>query len=490
MNAFPDTFCIIDTETSGMRPPFSRVIDLGIIRVEKGKVVEKYQTLLNPGVSIPSFITGITNLTDQDLVDAPPFEEVALKVQDLLSDAVFVAHNASFDYAFIKSEFERIDMPFSAETLCSVRLSRKLFPGERSHSLDAIINRYGIRVKDRHRALPDAEAVWQFFGEIDREVDQDTLVAAVAHVRQGTAKPSLPKDTFTDLPNSAGVYFFYGPEQELLYIGKSKNVRTRARSHFTKSAKDKEEHLQSQTALVQSVKTSGELSALILESALIKAEAPVYNRALRRKRKLVIAERQVDENGYAQVSIVTTDTLSADPNVLSVFRNTTQAKGVIRKIAKETKLCPKLLGLEKAATACFSYQLGICDGACVGKSDLKTHNDRLDQAFASRRLRVWPYKGAIMIDEREDVSKGTVFFIDNWVLTGAFRYEDEVYSLFAAELVKNVFDYDTYKILARYILNPKNKRNMKVLTPTEYRRQLALCAGAEDGVSYGEPVID
>src|SRR5690606_31915230 len=157
----------------------------------------------------------------------------------------------------------------------------KLFPGERSHSLDAIIDRYGIRVKDRHRALPDAEAVWQFFGEIDREVDQDTLADAIAHVRQGTAKPSLPKDTFTDLPNYAGVYFFYGPEQELLYIGKSKNVRTRARSHFTKSAKDKEEHLQSQTALVQSVKTSGELSALILESALIKAEAPVYNRALR-----------------------------------------------------------------------------------------------------------------------------------------------------------------------------------------------------------------
>ncbi len=486
MNAFPSTFCIIDTETSGMRPPFSRIIDLGIIRVEKGEVVERYQTLLNPGVSLPPFITGITNLTDNDLVDAPTFEEVAVKVQEILSDAVFVAHNASFDYAFVKSEFERIDMPFKAETLCSVRLSRKLFPQERTHNLDAIIKRHDIRIKERHRALPDAEAVWQFFSRIENQVDPEALSLAVAHARQGAAPNSsrssapLPKDTFTDLPNSAGVYFFYGPEQELLYIGKSKNVRNRARSHFTKSAKDKEEHLQLQTSSVQSVKTSGELSALILESALIKSESPVYNRALRKKRKLVTALREIGEDGYARVSIVATDALNPDPNILSVFRNTTQAKGVLRKIAKETKLCPKTLGLEKGLGECFAHQLGNCDGACAGKIDVGIHNTRLDEAFDSRRLRVWPYKGVVMIDERENATCGTVFFIDNWTLTGAFRYEDETYAPFAEELVADIFDYDNYKILARYMLNPRNKKAIKILTPSEYRRQLAVCTGFEN----------
>ncbi|HEV7121607.1 MAG TPA: exonuclease domain-containing protein, partial [Candidatus Paceibacterota bacterium] len=229
MRAFPRSFVIIDTETTGMRPPFSRVIDLGIIRVEDGTVTERFETLINPGVSIPSYIRRFTSITDEDLQDAPSFEEIALQVEALLKDAVFVAHNAPFDYAFIKSEFRRLDMEFNAETLCSVRLSRALFPKERSHSLESIINRYGIKTHARHRAMPDAQAVWDFFQLIDKTVDAKEIQRAVQAVRQGgdSPAPRVARDTFAELPDSAGVYFFYGPEQELLYVGKSKHIRTR-----------------------------------------------------------------------------------------------------------------------------------------------------------------------------------------------------------------------------------------------------------------------
>jgi len=171
---------IIDTETTGMRPPYSRVIDIGIIRVEDGKEVERYETLVNPQTSIPPFISDMTSITDGDLMDAPTFDEIAIEVEGFLKDAVFVAHNVGFDYAFIQSEFARLDMHFQATTLCSAALSRTLFPRQSRHNLDALIQHHGLVIDGRHRALPDADAVWQFFQKIGTEVSERKLRDAVA----------------------------------------------------------------------------------------------------------------------------------------------------------------------------------------------------------------------------------------------------------------------------------------------------------------------
>jgi DNA polymerase-3 subunit epsilon len=176
MKAFPAAMAIIDTETTGMRPPYSRVIDIGIIRIENGKEVERYETLVNPQSPIPSFISDMTSITDADLVDAPTFDEVALEVEAFLKDAVFVAHNVGFDYAFMQSEFARIDMGFYAPTLCSAALSRALYPHQKRHSLDMLIHRHELVVDGtRHRAMPDADAVWQFFQKIGENVSERKL---------------------------------------------------------------------------------------------------------------------------------------------------------------------------------------------------------------------------------------------------------------------------------------------------------------------------
>ena len=483
MEAFPEIFTIIDTETTGMRPPMSRIIDIGIIRVEQGKVVERYQTLLNPGMTLSPMIGRLTGIRTEDLEDAPPFDEVAFKVQELFADSVFVAHNASFDYRFVQSEFRRIGIEFSMPTLCTVQLSRKLFPKERGHNLDALIARHGLTCDSRHRALPDADVLEQFIRMASAQLPKEVIEDALATLLYGnkTAK-KMPNTKFSHLPDGAGVYFFYGEDDELLYIGKSKHVRTRARSHFSKSSEHKERHLQEGTASIETISTSGELSALLLESALIKKESPVYNRALRKRCSLVIAKRVQDENGYDTVTLSRTEELTPSTNILGVFRTMVQAKEKIKVLAKEHRLCAKLLGIEKSSGACFGSQIQTCDGACTGKIDTDTYNERVTEAFSQRRLRSWPYKGPVLITERENENSGTIFFIRDWVLLGSFRYDGEQCS--ELPLAEKDFDYDLYKILVRYMLNPKNRRSIRTLTEREFQKEYAQCTDSYENVLH------
>lgn len=487
MNGLPDIFCIIDTETTGMRPPYSRIIDLGIIRVEHGKEVARFETLLNPSVSLPSMIKRITSIHDEDLATAPVFEDVALQVEELLEGAVFVAHNAPFDFAFVRSEFERLAMPFSPQALCTVKLSRALTPKAKRHSLDAVVERYGLPLRARHRAMPDAEAVWDFLQSLPQHHEEEDIARAAAHAQGNGGRSRAARDSFTDLPSESGVYFFYGPDQELLYIGKSKHVRTRARSHFHSTRDRKELRLQEETAMVSSIATSGELSALVLEAALIKEQNPLYNRALRKRKTLMIARETEHPSGYPTLALSRTGDLSADTRILGVFRTLTQAKQALRTLAKEHRLCHKLLGIEPGEGACFARQLGACEGACIGKEDPDSYRQRFDAAFAKRRMRAWPYRGMVRIDERHAPDAGTVFFIDEWVLRGAYRYEGESFEPLIEGGSSGTFDYDTYKILARYLLNPKNRRSISTITRREYERWLERSDSSADG--YAEPSI-
>jgi len=463
-----------------MRPPYSRVMDIGIIRVEHGRVVERFSTLLNPGTRIPPSIQSFTTIREEDVARAPQFEDVALQVEELLKDAVFVAHNAAFDFNFMQHEFKRLDMPFAPERLCTVALSRALYPDARGHSLDAVIARHGLTAPIRHRALPDAEAVWDFMQDAAMHTPEARLADAVHRVRTGRATRFPAKETLSTLPDSAGVYLFYGPDEELLYVGKSKHVRSRARSHFARTDMQGK-RITDDARSVSAVRTSGELSALILEASLIKKQQPLYNRALRKRKTLVIARKRL-EDGYAHVALERADAESPGEDVLAVFRTTTQGKAKLRVLAKEYGICHKLLGIEEAKTACFARQLGQCDGACLGKASAQVHNARIEEAFKARKLRTWPYRGPVLITEAESESAGTVFLIDNWILAGCYRYDGEDYSPLVEP--SQAFDYDTYKILARYLLDSRNGKSVRVLTAREHDELIARLEGAEADIAY------
>ena len=211
------TLAIIDTETTGMSPSFDRVIEIGIIRVEKGEVTETYSSLVDPECTVSPFITNITGITNEDLDGAPLFADIAPKVRDLLDGAVFVAHNARFDYGFLKSEFERAGIPFTARMLCTVKLSRRLYPQHRHHGLEDIIARMDIPFERRHRALDDAGAVWHFLRKSTRLARFSDVVAEI--LKRPSLPPLLTEDHIGHLPEAPGVYLFYGKGGVILYVG-------------------------------------------------------------------------------------------------------------------------------------------------------------------------------------------------------------------------------------------------------------------------------
>ncbi len=166
---------IVDLETTGLDANRNRIIEIGIIRVENGQVVERYSQLVNPECRIPSFIEHHTGISATMIKKAPTFARLLPKVKTLLADGYFVAHNASFDYSFMQAEYKRQGAVYVAPRLCTVRLSRRLFPNFRHHGLDSIISRFGLVCPSRHRALDDAEIVWQFYQMVSQNVTPELL---------------------------------------------------------------------------------------------------------------------------------------------------------------------------------------------------------------------------------------------------------------------------------------------------------------------------
>ena len=269
----------VDLETTGGHAARDRVIEAGIVLMEDGAVVEEYSTLVNPGTRIPYAIQQFTGITEAMVADAPPFEAVADDIAARIDGRLFVAHNACFDYGFLRGEFRRLERRFRAPVLCTVRLSRALSPAERGHSLDAVMNRHGIGCDARHRALGDARVLAAFIG-IARAKWPAEQLAAIVNRLTGSLRlpPQLDPALADELPEGPGVYLFYGEDDALLYIGKAKNLATRVLAHFAKPQAKLEQQLTSQVRHIEWIETAGEFGAQVTEARLIKARNPLLNR--------------------------------------------------------------------------------------------------------------------------------------------------------------------------------------------------------------------
>lgn len=284
--------------------------------------------------------------------------------------------------------------------------------------------------------------------------------------RRTRARNVLPKDIIDALPDGAGVYLFFGGLDELLYVGKSKSIRNRVRSHF---AAAEERWMIRKVKRVETQETAGELGALLLESRLIKELKPMFNVAARQRRRIIVARRITNPQGYALVNLEPVDYLSLKPEepILGVFKHKTQAREYLAAIAKTHRLCPKLLRLEQARGYCFSYHLGQCNGACMGEEDPATYNARLNDAFDARRIKAWPYDGGIVIEERSKEDKHReMFLIDNWCLIASFKSPDDGSS--GRSSPQHRFDYDSYKILYSYMAEPQNEPTISVLERSRF----------------------
>jgi DNA polymerase-3 subunit epsilon len=282
-----ETFAFLDIETTGGNPQRDRITEIGIRFWRAGEVVGEWQTLLNPETRISGFIERLTGISNELVADAPLFSEIADELEQQLKGVIFVAHNARFDYGFIKSEFRKLDRAFSARVLCTVRLSRALYPEHSRHNMDALINRHNLPQVDRHRAMGDVSAMLAFFEHTLAEHGTDIVNQAIQRLLQRQSTPSnVPPEIFAELPQGPGVYRFYGDNDVLLYVGKSTNIAQRVASHFAGDHQSPRGLRMSESLRrVEFTETAGELGALLLELKQIKSLNPLYNRRSRAAKK-------------------------------------------------------------------------------------------------------------------------------------------------------------------------------------------------------------
>lgn len=472
----PQKIAFVDVETTGIRASYDKIIEIGIIRVEENKITKKFSTLINPQTYIPPEITKLTGITDSDIAKAPTFRSTADEILETIDNCVMVAHNARFDYSFLRSEFKREGRNFSTRHFCTVRLSQLVFPKFKHHNLDSIIKRFAINCQNRHRAMDDAFVLYEFYKKLQETISHKVLTKAVSKaLKRPTVPINLKLKDLDMLPELPGVYTFYGKDGAVLYIGKSINIRDRVLSHFSGDLTSPlEMKISSQIKSIETVTTSGELGALLLESHLIKQNLPLYNRMLRKKQLLagIFAQKSTDD--YLELSTQTVEKISPaelfghnknDPEkgFIGFFKSKKQAKSYLATLAKKNNLCEKRLGLEKTPVACFGYRLDRCKGACIKKEKSLFFNLRLIQAISDMTVKPWPFKSAIVIKEVSPLTGISEYFlIYLWCFIGKVKEDEEDnLSLTGHEME---FDLDTYKILKRFILNPKNSRDIKVFS--------------------------
>jgi DNA polymerase III subunit epsilon len=460
--SLPKDLAFVDLETTGGDAARHRITEVAVVRVQNGELADEWSSLVNPECPIPAHIAAFTGISDDMVAAAPRFAEIAAEVLRKLQGAVFVAHNARFDYSFLRSEFRRLDMPFSAKILCTVKLSRRLFPEHVRHNLDAVMERHGLVCSARHRALGDAQVLRDFWFKLRREVPEAALGATVQSVLGGPKLPAhLPADFADDLPEAPGAYRLYGEGGALLYVGKSHALRTRVLAQLAVGDPESGQH--KLTRLVRHidwVETAGELGALLCEAEWIKTQKPQYNRrakSLTPPYTLRAAGTPV-AGGFAAVEAVTID--GVDPSDLEqcfgVFHSEKDARKALGDIARAQRLCLKVLGIEDGEGSCLAYQIGQCRGACVGKEPRMLHDLRLRLALSSLKLKPWPFPGRIALRERnprsgefQDAGGADLHVIDHWTYLGTARSEDELTAL-RAKPASAGFDMDVYKILVRY----------------------------------------
>lgn len=459
-------YAIIDVETTGGRANRDKITEIAIVLHDGQKIIETWSTLLNPECYIPYGITELTGISQEMVQNAPKFYEVARKIVEMTQGAIFVAHNVRFDYSFLREEFSRLGYTYSRRQLCTVRLSRKAFPGLGSYSLENLIQHFNIKVNNRHRALDDSLATAQVFEKILRKEGGIEKVDELVNL--GIKESALPKNLTLEklhaLPEECGVYYFHDEQGNLVYVGKSINIKKRVAEHFS-NVTDKAQKLQQHVHDVSYEVTGSELIALLLESHEIKYHRPYINRAQRSRNFPYVIHTFLNEEGYRCFDIA--KPLASERKhltIISEYPKAGNAKGHLLAMLKDYELCSRLCSFEKGKGVCFNYHLKKCHGACGGHEDVDAYNERAEQAM--ERLSTVFEHDFFILDRGRTAQERSIVLIENGEYKG-FGYID-------IEDGFNNFDFlrdtiQTYssnpevkKIIRRYLAESKTAKTIPI----------------------------
>lgn len=377
-------YAIVDVETTGKSVRNAKITEIAVVLFDGEKIVESFDTLINPECQIPPPITRLTGITNEMVRTAPKFYEVADRIVKLTRDAIFVAHSARFDYGFLRREFAQLGYTFTRKQLCTVRLSRKMFPGLPSYSLGTLIQHFGIKVTHRHRALADALATTEL---LRRALATPPGVAAAELLINGGVLPSrLPRgidlDFLHTVPEETGVYYMYDAQDAVLYVGKALNIRKRLMQHFADRT-TKGELIFENVAKITWEITGSELLALLRESAEIKRLKPKLNRVLRRRSMPFAVWSYMDADGYLCFDygrLSAREVKKRGMRLLGQYPKAINARNHLAKVVDRFSLCLCLTGLDRVSRPCFHYHLKTCGGACIGKESASGYNLRAREA--------------------------------------------------------------------------------------------------------------
>lgn len=376
------TYAIVDIETTGSYAAANGIIEISIQLFDGEQIIEQYETLINPAQTIPRYIQAFTGISNEMVKDAPLFEEVAEKIYTLLQGNVFVAHNVNFDYSFIKNGLQFYGYILNVKKLCTVRLSRQIFPGLPSYSLGNLCTSLNINLTNRHRAGGDAAATITLFKKlIHNDVNNVIGGSLLKASKEQTLPPHVPKKHFDQLPSTPGVYYFHDVKEKVVYVGKAKNIRQRVNSHFSNNSDSRQkQNFVRHVYAITFQPTATELMAAILESTEIKRLWPLFNVAQKKPEEVFGIFVYEDQTGYMRLAI---EKKRKNANPIYTFHYKVDGHGVIRKLMKEFSLCPKLCFMQTDNDACQGIVEEYCRGACEKKEEPKMYNERVLQAIGS-----------------------------------------------------------------------------------------------------------
>jgi DNA polymerase-3 subunit epsilon len=453
-------YAIIDIETTGGSARIEKITEIAIYLHDGKQITGEFVSLVNPERNIPYFITNLTGITNEMVEDAPRFYEIAKQIVELTEGRTFVAHNARFDYSFIREEFKSLGFNFRRNLLDTVSLSRKLLPGHKSYSLGNICKDLRISINGRHRASGDALATVKLFEilmEKDRELNGSKAVL-MKNTKVSKLHPGLDLRKLDKIPEEPGIYYFYNEKGDLIYIGKSRNLLQRISTHLSNNSTNRAMEMRDLIADIDWERTGSELIALLKESSEIKINKPVYNRAQRRSGFQWGIYSFTDNNGYINYRY---GQINNEDIPVSVFTSKEKVKSKLGSLIEKHKLCQKLSGLYETEGSCFHYQVGICTGACIGKESAESYNERASKAveeFAFTR------RNFFIIDKgRNDDERCAVKIVNGkfsgW---GYFNINEMGFGLSAVhECIKQSTDnHDIQVILKQYL---KGNRVEKII---------------------------
>ncbi|MGB0396546.1 MAG: exonuclease domain-containing protein [Flavobacteriaceae bacterium] len=421
-------YAILDIETTGGKYNEEGITEIAIYQHDGLQVTDQFISLVNPERAIQPFVEKLTGINGQMLRNAPRFFEIAKRIIEITENCLIVAHNTDFDYRILRTEFKRLGYNFERNSLCTVSLSQQLLPDMESYKLGKLVRSLGIPISDRHRAQGDAMATVKLFELLLEKDSNKQILKSQIKALHTHQVPSKYLSIIEELPTATGVYYLHNAVGDVLYIGKSKNIKKRVRTHLTGTDR-KSKKIQKKLHKVNFETTGSELIALLKEQHEIKKNQPQINKD-GRYRLYPMGIRIDEETRYHQLVL---EQVRNSRDYLVVFKNGRVAKHIMTQWIEAHQLCHNHSSLQDSDGACFAYKNNQCKGACLEEEDPQSYNQRLHQIQNKNN---YPHDDFLMIETGRKDGEYSFIYIENQSFKG-YGYYDLNHQINSKEKILN-----------------------------------------------------